>query len=75
MAEQKEIFERYLIITILVKYLTKTFFKGDRYRAVTWINQNNSHFEGASPKELILNGRASKVWSFIESSEYDKAQI
>jgi len=73
----EEIFrqERHLLVVVMVKYLTKTFFKGDRYRAVTWITSNNSHFSGQSPKELILNGRASKVWAFIESSEYDKTNI
>ena len=66
--------DRHLLIIILIKYLDRTFFH-DRNRAIAWMDVPNPHFGNVSPRELILNGRAQKVWSFVENAEYERAEL
>jgi len=66
--------DRHLLVIILIKYLDKTYFR-DRDRVIAWMDVPNPHFGNVSPRELILNGRANKVWQFIENAEYDRGII
>jgi len=54
--------------------LDKTYFK-DRNRVIAFMDCPNPNFGNASPRELILNGRAQKVWDFIQNAEYMRAEI
>ena len=66
--------DRHLLIIILIKYLDRTYFR-DRNRAVAFMDCPNPHFGNVSPRELILNGRANKVWAFVENAEYMRSDI
>jgi uncharacterized protein (DUF2384 family) len=43
-------------------------FKGDVKKTQFWLNTPNPNFGGASPKQLILNGRYNQVLKFILAS-------
>jgi hypothetical protein len=66
--------DRHLLVIILISYLDKTYFK-DRNRVIAFMDCPNPNFGNASPRELILNGRAQKVWDFIQNAEYMRAEI
>lgn len=66
--------ERHVLITVLIKYLDKTYFR-DRNRTIAWMDTPNPHFGDVSPRTLILNGRCDKVWAFIESAEYERGDF
>jgi len=68
------VIERYLLISVIVKYLALTYFR-TRMEAVTWLSTPNPHLENKSPQKLILAGEAGKVWQFILSREYDRGDI
>jgi hypothetical protein len=65
----------FLIYEILIKYISYKFFNKDRFRAISFMQDKNSNFNGKIPKELILGGEADIVWSFVQSREYDNAEI
>jgi Protein of unknown function (DUF2384) len=66
--------ERHILVIVLIRYVDKVFFK-DRSRAIYWMDQNNSQLNGQSPRQLILNGNVDKVWSYIESREFDLGKL
>ena len=74
---KKEIYreERNLLVVVLVHYLNKTYFKGDKNRAIHWMVSSNKNFNGASPKELILLGRATFLWNYVLNAEYERGEI
>jgi len=66
--------ERHILVIVLLRYVDKTFFK-DRSRAIYWMDQSNSNLGGYSPRQLILNGNVDRLWTFLESKEYDLGKI
>jgi len=44
-------------------------YAGDLNKTKFWFNTPNRNFGGVSPKSLILNGRAKKVFKFLQATQ------
>lgn len=58
----------------MIKYISKVFFHDDRRLAIHFMNTENKDLRGV-PKDLILEGKAQKVFDYMESREFDQTNI